>query len=114
MSDTPSPSPSPIDIQALLAEFDSSGQSAGAFARSRGIAPWRIYNALQRRSGKVRARRRRPAGDRALVPVHVVEPKAARAPAGLELVLAGGHRVILGPDFDIATMRRLFQAVGPC
>jgi len=114
MSDTPIPSPSPIDIPALLAAFDSSGQSAGAFARSRGVAPWRIYNALQRRSGKVRARRRKPAGDRALLPVHVVDAKPGAVPVGLGLLLACGHRVILGPDFDIATLRRLFQAVAPC
>ena len=114
MSETPISSPSPIDIQALLAEFDSSGQSASAFARSRGIAPWRIYNALQRRSGKVRARRRRPAGDHALLPVHVVDAKPATGSVGLELLLVGGHRVILGPDFDIPTLRRLIQTLAPC
>ena len=114
MSDTPSPIPSPIDIQSLLAEFDSSGQSAGAFARSRGIAPWRIYNALQRRSGKLRARRRRAAEDRVLLPVRVVDAKPASGTVGLELVLAGGHRVALRPDFDVATLRRLLGALASC
>jgi hypothetical protein len=103
-----------MDIQALLAEFDTSGQTAGAFARSRGIAPWRIYNALQRRSGKLRARRGGAAEDRALLPVRVVDAKPATGTAGLELVLAGGHRVVLGPDFDAATLRRLLAALAPC
>jgi hypothetical protein len=103
-----------MDMQALLAEFDSSGQTAGAFARSRGIAAWRIYNALQRRSGKLRARRRRAAADQALLPVRVVDAKPVTGTAGLELVLTGGHRVTLGPDFDVATLRRLFQALSSC
>lgn len=47
---------SPVDFTTLLAEFDCSGQSAAAFARSKGLAPWKVYNALQRRTGKLRSR----------------------------------------------------------
>src|SRR5678809_586414 len=42
MSNPISPRLSPIDIQPLLAEFDARGQSAAAFARSRGVAIWRL------------------------------------------------------------------------
>ncbi|HKX45878.1 MAG TPA: transposase [Planctomycetota bacterium] len=37
---------------ALLAEFDASGLTAAAFARERGVPPWKIYHALNGRRGK--------------------------------------------------------------
>ena len=85
MSTSISSSPSPIDIQGLLTEFDSSGQSAAAFARSKGLAPWKIYNALQRRSGNLRARRRRSRPEKsALLPVRFVDANAGTLPGPLE------------------------------
>lgn len=114
MSTSIPPTPPSPDIPTLLAEFDNSGQSAAAFARSKGLPPWKLYGALRRRSGKIPVRRRRPAGARAFLPVRVVDVKPSAGPVGLELLLVGGHRVILGPDFDIAILRRLVQALGPC
>jgi len=110
MSTSPTSRPSPLDVQALLAEFDASGQSAAAFARSRGIRTWRIYHALNRRSGKRRSRKSSPA----LVPVHVVESKPAVQGAPLELVLAHGHRLLIGPEFDPDLLRRVLEALAPC
>jgi hypothetical protein len=101
-------------MQALLSEFDASGQSAGAFARSRGIAPWRIYNALQRRSGKTRARRGPAAASPGLLPVRVVEAETASQAAPLELLLSGGHRLLIRGDFDPALLRRLLGALELC
>ncbi len=109
-----SPASSPIDIASLLAEFDESGLSAAAFARSRGVASWRIYHALNRRSGKSRAgsaAAKRPA----LIPVHVVpEPSVARAEPSLVLELAGGHRLRIGADFDAVLLRRVLGALSRC
>ena len=110
MSNSTSPSLSPIDVQSLLAEFDRSGQRPAAFARSKGLPPWKIYGALQRRSGKRRVRGAREQSN-ALLPVHVVSDQPGRSGAPLELVLAGGHRVLLGPDFDAPTLQRLLAAL---
>jgi hypothetical protein len=107
--------PSPIDIQSLLAEFDASGQSAASFARSRGMAIWRLHYALRRRSGRPRRRRGAlPAELPALLPVRVVDSKPASSPAPLELVLAGGHRLLIGADFDSVALRRLLGVLAPC
>ena len=102
-------------MQALLVEFDSSDQSASGFARARGIAVWRMYHALQRRSGKVRSRiPAARASSNALLAVRVVSAKPASAPASLELILAGGQRVVIGPDFDACLLRRVLEALAPC
>jgi hypothetical protein len=115
MSTPPSASVPPIDISALVAEFDASGMSAAAFARSRGVGTWRLYHALQRRSGKLGMRRSASrAGPPALLPVRVVDPRPARSPAPLELVLAGGHRLLIGADFDGVLLRRLLGALAQC
>lgn len=109
------PCPPRIDFHSLLREFDASGQSAASFARSRGIATWRLYHALQRRSGKPRARRSlQRAALPALIPVRVVDPRPASSPAPLELVLAGGHRLLIGSDFDAELLRRLLGALAQC
>ncbi len=112
---TPSRSSSP-DIQTLLAEFDASGQSAASFARSRGVPSWRLYHALNRRRGKSRARVAAPATSApALLPVHLIERATSAAPApALEILLAGGHRIRVGADFDARLLRRVIEALGPC
>jgi hypothetical protein len=113
MSHSISPSPSPIDIKSLLSEFDASGLRAAAFARSKGLPPWKLYGALRRRSGKVRARSARARlKEPAFVPVRVVDAQASSSP--LELLLAGGHRLLLGPDFDVSTLRRLLEVFAAC
>jgi hypothetical protein len=115
MSNSTPPRASPIDFQSLLAEFDASGQSAAAFARSRGVAIWRLHYALRRRSGKPLARgsRSRPELP-ALLPVRIVDPKPAGSPGPMELVLAGGHRLLISADFDPEVLRRLLGVLAPC
>lgn len=110
MSTTPSSRPAPLDISSLLADFDVSGQSAAAFARSRGLRTWRLYHALNRRSGKLRRRERKVA----FVPVKVIEPLPVSSPSSLELLLAGGHRLRIGTDFDAALLRRVVEALATC
>ena len=115
MSTSIQPSPTPIDFNALLLEFHASGQSAAAFARSKGLAPRKIYNALQRRSRQARAARvARGLQRNALLPVHVVDARPAKQSAALELLIAGRHRVLIGADFDAPTLRRLVEALAPC
>ncbi|HYV34631.1 MAG TPA: hypothetical protein VE988_02940 [Gemmataceae bacterium] len=62
-----------------------------------------------------RTLQRRLAEAAAFVPVRVVPPPAApaedtdNATSGLELVLAAGRRLCIGPAFDAATLRRLLS-----
>ena len=54
------PTPTSISssyIKILLSEFDASGQDAASFARARGIAAWRLRDALDRRAGKPRPKK---------------------------------------------------------
>lgn len=110
------PRPESVDVPTLLAEFDASGQTPAAFARSRGLAPWRVYNALNRR----RAIARRAAAGasavrQALLPVRVVADAATtRTNSGLEIELAGGHRLRIGADFDAELLRRVLGALSRC
>lgn len=101
--------------ESLLAEFDASGENAAGFARSRGIAAWRIYYALNRRAGKQRHRRAtaRPAGP-TLLPVRVVPDAPKPAAAVLEIELASGHRLRVGADFDPVLLRRVLGALERC
>ena len=116
MSTSTSGSPSPIDFGSLLAEFDASGQSAAAFARLRGVAPWRIYHALNRRKGRTRRRPNPPVAARpTFVPVHVTPDAAPTRTVGtLEIELAGGHRLRIGPDFDAVLLRRVLAELAQC
>lgn len=108
--------PPSIDPSSLLAEFDASGQSAASFARSRGLAPWRLYHALNRRKGRAQpavtgAREVKPS----LLPVRVIpDTVAVRSGSSLELELAGGHRLRIGADFDAELLRRVLGALARC
>lgn len=115
MSTSTPPSPSSPDINVLLSEFDASGQSAAAFARSRGIPTWKLYNALTRRSGKLRRSRAAARGNQpALLPVRVIDANPSKSPAPLELMLAGGHRLLISADFDAELLRRVLGVLAQC
>ena len=93
----------------LLAELTASGLSTAAFARSRGLPPWKLYNALQ-----VRARRAaKKSQSTAVIPVRVTEQRQLRS-IPLELLLAGGHRLLVPEDFDADALRRLMGALAGC
>jgi hypothetical protein len=116
MSTPSATSSSAIDVESLLVEYDASGQTAAAFARAKGIAAWKLYAALRRRSGRRRARRSadRAAGAEQFVPVRVTAPEAHSSAVPLELLLRGGHRLLIGADFDARLLRRVLEALGPC
>lgn len=116
MSSTHPARPPSVDFPSLLAEFDASGQSAAAFARSHGLAPWRLYHALSRRKARAQSAEARASAPRpAMLPVRVVpDTVAARAGSSLELELAGGHRLRIGRDFDAELLRRVLGALSRC
>ena len=95
-------------IEQLLKELPKSGLSTAAFARSRGVPPWKLYNAL-----KIRERRAKKPKSSALIPVRVKEPRPGPA-TSFELLLAGGHRVLVPANFDADALRRLMGALAGC
>jgi len=118
MSSTTPARPSSIDFPSLLAEFDGSGQSAAAFARSRGLAPWRLYHALNRRKAVSRVAETRAGAARpTMLPVRLIPDTVAgcaSSSSSLELELAGGHRLRIGADFDAELLRRVLGALARC
>lgn len=116
MSTSTSARPTPVDFPSLLAEFDASGQSAAGFARSRGVAPWRLYHALNRRKAKARLAGARASVARpTMLPVRVIsDAGAGRTTSSLELELAGGHRLRIGADFDADLLLRVLGVLARC
>jgi len=93
----------------LLSDLATSGLSTAAFARSRGMPPWRLYNALQVRSRRAAKKSQHSA----LIPVRVKEPLCPHA-SPFELVLSGGHRLRVPEDFNADALRRLMGALAGC
>jgi hypothetical protein len=77
----------------LVSAFPTSGLHAQEFCQLHGLAPSTLRRNLKR-AGALPA----PA------------PQAP-APAGLEVVLAGGRRIAVGPGFDVATLGQLVRAL---
>jgi len=100
--------PAPTTDQ-LLADLETSNLSTAAFARERGLPPWKLYNALTARAAKRKKRAKRSG----LVPV-VVKPARPAQTVPLELQLAGGHRLLVPADFDEQALRRLMGVLAGC
>ena len=90
----------------LLAAQERSGLTIAAFARKRGIAPWRLYAA--RRSARVEGERAR---DRfAAVTVIDSGPLAA----GFEIDFPGGRRLFIPRGFDADELARVVAVLSEC
>ena len=100
------------EVQQLVAEFVSSGMRQTEFCQSRGLS----FSTLDRHLKKLRwKRRRRPVSSAGrLVPVELAARKseAQHEPScGLAVVLPGGRRIEVHPDFDTSTFERLASAL---
>ena len=93
------------EVQQLVAEFVSSGMRRSEFCQSRGLS----FSTLDRHLKKRRWKRgRRPVSSAGrLVPVELASPKQHEASCGLAVVLPGGRRIEVHPDFDTSTFERL-------
>ena len=96
------------DVQQLVAEFVSSGMRRSEFCQSRGLS----FGTLDRHLKKLRwKRRRKPISSAAcLVPVELAakeSPTQQEPSCGLAVVLPGGRRIEVHPDFDTSTFERL-------
>src|SRR5213078_2497581 len=88
------------EVQQLVAEFVSSGLRRSEFCRSRGLS----FGTLDRHLKKRRWKRKRRAASAAgrLVPVELAarkSPTQHEPSCGLALVLPGGRRIEVHPDF---------------
>jgi hypothetical protein len=96
------------EVQQLVAEFVSSGMRRSEFCQSRGLS----FSTLDRHLKKLRWKRRRKPISSAgrLVPVELAfreSPKQHEPSCGLAVVLPGGRRIEVHPDFDTSTLERL-------
>ena len=96
------------EVQQLVAEFMSSGMRRSEFCRSRGLS----LSTLSRHLKKQRWKRKRRAASSVggLVRVELAakkSPKRHEPSCGLAVVLSGGRRIEVHPDFDTNTFERL-------
>jgi hypothetical protein len=95
-----------------VAEFVSSGIRRTEFCRSRGLSFGTLNRHLKKQRWKKTGRRASSASR--LVPVELAIRKspAERDPScGLAVVLSGGRRIEVRPDFDTNTFERLLSAL---
>src|SRR5208337_2213369 len=89
------------EIQQLVAEFLSSGMRRTEFCRSRGLSFGTLDRHLKKQRWK-RKSRRASSADR-LLPVELTarkSPTQHEPSCGLAVVLSGGRRIEVHPDFD--------------
>jgi len=97
------------EVQQLVTEFVSSGMRRSEFCQSRGLS----FSTLDRHLKKRRwMRRRRPTSSAGrLVPVELAakkSPTQQEPSCGLAVVLPGGCRIEVHPDFDTSMVERVF------
>ncbi len=100
------------EVQKLVAEFMSSGMRRSEFCRSRRLS----FGTLNRHLKEQRWKRKSPAASSAgrLVPVELAarkSPTQHESSCGLAVVLRGGRRIEVHPDFDTSTFERLVSAL---
>ena len=97
------------EMRRLIAEQESSGQSAARFAREQGMSPWSFYKWKRR----LRADERPVQG--AFVEVKVTGGQATQAcgsPIGIEL--GNGVRLEVAEGFEPEHLRRLIAVLRSC
>ena len=100
------------EVQELVAEFMSSGMRRSEFCRSRRLSFGTLDRHLKKRRWKRKSRVVSSAGR--LVPVELAarkSPKQHEPSCGLAVVLPGGRRIEVHPDFDTNTFERLVNAL---
>ena len=96
------------EIQQLVAEFMDSGMRRSEFCRTRGLSFGTLDRHLKKRRWKRKSRKASSTGR--LVPVELAagkSPTQHEPSCGLAVVLAGGRRIEVHPDFDTNTLERL-------
>jgi len=102
------------EVQKLVAEFMSSGMRRSEFCQSRGLSFSTLDRHLKKQRWKKRRRSRAASSAGRLVPVELAarKPPMQHEPScGLAVVLPGGRRIEVNPDFDTNTFERLVSAL---
>ena len=100
------------EVRQLVSAFQPSGLRAREFCQRHGLA----LSTLRRHLRKQRGAQSKAAAGVRFVAVALnggapaPAPKEA-APAGLEVMLAGGRRIAVAPGFDAATLGRLVRTL---
>lgn len=105
--------------EAIVAELLASGSTVSAMARKHNIAPSLLFRWRREFAGKEvpNAEPVRPFVPIALPVIAGSTAQAARPSsadadkARIEIVLAGGRRVLVGPDVDANVLRRVVEAL---
>jgi hypothetical protein len=100
------------EVQELVTEFMSSGMRRSEFCRSRSLSFSTLDRHLKKRRWKRRPRSVSSAGR--LVKVELADKKSLtqdESSCGLAVVLPGGRRIEVRPDFDTNTFERLVNAL---
>jgi len=94
-----------------VSEFVSSGARRSEFCQSRGLSFSTLDRHLKKRCWKRRRRPRRPTSSAGrLMPVELAARKSLtqqEPSCGLAVVLPGGRRIEIHPDFDTSTFERV-------
>ena len=93
------------EAASLLEEQQGSGLSIAAFAKSKNVAPWSLYNA------RTRARKEEGAG---FSEVAIVSERGEGTANPIELVLPSGLTLRVGSDFNDVALRRLLGVLATC
>jgi len=113
MNSDPTPTPRSVpasEARKLLEEQRGSGLSIAAFARSKGVRAWSLYNAQA-----IARRRPRRSSEAALAEVRVVDaPAKQNNLAALELALPSGIAIRVNRDFDEVALRRVLGVLASC
>lgn len=100
------------EVQTLVAEFMRSGMRRSEFCRSRGLSFGTLDRHLKKR--RWRGRRRSVPADGQLVRVELAAKKSSmqyEPSCRLAVMLRGGRRIEVHPDFDTNTFERLVSAL---
>jgi hypothetical protein len=100
------------EVQQLVTEFLSSGMRRSEFCRSRRLSLSTLSRHLKKQRWKRKSRAAISADRLVSVEVAAKKSPAQHEPSGgLAVVLSGGRRIEVYPDFDTNTFERLVSAL---
>ena len=105
---------SPEEINRLVDEFEASGARVSDFCRNHDLAKSIMWRHLKRRRlGKVEPTKDPTEGPRLMAVALRGANLDRQTPRGsaLEVVLLGGRRIEVRPDFDAGTLERLLKVL---
>ncbi len=96
------------EVQELVSEFVSSGMLRSEFCRSRRLSCGTLNRHLKKRRWQQKSRASSSTSRFVSLELAATRSPTQREPScGLAVVLPGGHRIEVHPDFDTTTFERL-------